>query len=112
MRSLLQSSQPAVRALHTRRGALAVEKPARRDWVVTSAIVVPWAVSVIVITKVLGHCTERAVGRKVCVRLRLSEMRSLLVGSRYDVQPLLRANCDPTITWAQVSIMQLHTKHG
>jgi hypothetical protein len=34
-----------------------------------------WAVSVIVITKVLGRGTERAVGRKVCVRLRLSEMR-------------------------------------
>ena len=75
MRSLLQSSQPAVRALHTRRGALAVEKPACRDWVVTSAIVVPWAASVIVITKVLGRGTEREVGRKVCVRLRLSEMR-------------------------------------
>ena len=75
MRSLLQSSQPAVRALHTRRGALAVEEPACRNWMVTGAIVVLWAVSVIVITKVLGRGTERAVGRKVCVRLRLSEMR-------------------------------------
>ncbi len=44
MRSrLLQSSQPAVRALHTRRGALAFEEPACRDWMVTSAIVVPLA---------------------------------------------------------------------
>ena len=34
----------------------------------------PEALSVIVITKVLGRGTERAVGRKVCVRLRLSEM--------------------------------------
>ncbi len=66
LRAVLQSSQPAVPALHTRRVALAVEEPACRDWIVTSAIVVPWAVSVIVITKVRGRGTERAVGRKVC----------------------------------------------
>jgi hypothetical protein len=52
VRSLPQSSQPAERALHTRRGALAVDEPTCRDWMVTGAIVVPWAVSMIVITKV------------------------------------------------------------
>ncbi len=76
--SLLRSSLPAVQALHTRRGALAVEEPACRDWMVTGQRHRRpqhlWAVSVIVITKVLGRGTERAVGRKVRVRLRLSEM--------------------------------------
>jgi hypothetical protein len=44
-------------------------------WSLAPDVVVPWAVSVIVTTKVLGRGTERAVGRKVCLRLRLSEMR-------------------------------------
>jgi hypothetical protein len=32
--------------------------------------------------------------------------------STHDVQPLLQAKCDLTMTWAQASIMQLRTKHG
>jgi hypothetical protein len=72
VRSLLRSSQPAVRALHTRRGALALRSPrAAIGWSLAPSGAI---VSVIVITKVLGRGTERAVGRKVCERLRQSEM--------------------------------------